>query len=125
MTIFLVPDGKYKKIMSPSLFFVQTSGLHHYIRKPDNFFLATAHLGRFQYRRPWQHDRYPVKHVVGYSRPSLPYAGLQLLKMVVVDLVQEVIDHLKNTMPGDRGATVAWPPVSPDFIPLSPFCETM
>lgn len=34
-----------------------------------------------------------LKHVVGDRSHSVPYAGFQLLKVVVVDLVDEVI-HL-------------------------------
>jgi hypothetical protein len=39
------------------------------------------------------------KYVVGYHSHSGPYAGFQILKIVVSDLTGEVRNHLNHMMP--------------------------
>ena len=40
-----------------------------------------------------------LKCIVGYCCHSMHYKGLQLLKVVVLDLVSKVWNHLNHTMP--------------------------
>ena len=59
------------------------------------------------------------KYVVGYCSQSLLFAGFQLLKIVVFDLVDEERYHLYHTVPGrwiGRGAPSAYPLRSRDNL---------
>jgi hypothetical protein len=51
---------------------------------------------------PWWHDKYPdLKHVWCYRSHSIPYAGFQVLKVVVLNLV----DNVLHITPQERKST--------------------
>lgn len=61
-----------------------------------------------------------LKHVLGYHS-HITYAGFQLLKVNVFDLVDEVRNYFTYMMPGGwfgKGTPIAWPLRSPDLTPL-------
>ena len=61
-----------------------------------------------------------LKHVLGYHS-HITYAGYQLLKIIVFDLVDEVRNYFTYMMPGGwfgKRTPIAWPLRSPDLTPL-------
>jgi hypothetical protein len=60
-----------------------------------------------------------LKHVLGYHS-YITYAGFQLLKIIVIDLVNEVRNYFSYMMPGawfGKETPIAWHLRSPDLTP--------
>jgi hypothetical protein len=63
---------------------------------------------------------YVLKHALGYHS-HITYAGFQLLKIIVFDLIDEVRTYFTYMMHGGwfgKGIPIAWPLRSPDLKPL-------
>lgn len=61
-----------------------------------------------------------LKHGLGYHS-HITYAGFQLLKVIVFELVDEVTNYFTYMMPGGwfgKGTPIAWSLSSPDLTPM-------
>jgi hypothetical protein len=70
--------------------------------------------------QPWTPCLCVLKHVLGYHSHT-NYAGFQMLKIIVFDLVYEVRNYFTYMMPGGwfgKGTPIAWSLRLPNLTPL-------
>jgi hypothetical protein len=93
-----------QEFISQTLFIIQLSGLHQYKGNSQGYYffwlLCTlvnlnvgTPLGMTYIQTIFNLCSHVLSHVVGYRSHSIPYTNLQLLKIIVFDLVDEVKNH--------------------------------